>query len=205
MFFYGAPVENAGHAIDAVATVLHMQANLRAFNEMLVERGLTTLAMRAGIGSGPMVVGDAGPADAADYTVIGDTVNLAARLESANKATGTWILINQRGRDLVADHFLVRPIANLQVVGKSEGVFVHEPLCPIDEATDEQHALVTLTTAMVEHFQHARFEDCLTAAVELDERFGPGKLTTLYREHCEQYLAHGTPDDFNGRIVLTEK
>ncbi len=205
MFFYGAPVENPNHAIDAVATVLRMQENLRQFNQILAQRGLSSLAMRAGIGSGPMVVGDAGPADACDYTVIGDTVNLAARLESANKATGTWILINQRGRDLVADHFLIRPIANLQVVGKTEGVFVYEPLCPMAEATPEQKRLAELTTKMVEAFQQARFSDCLAAASELDEAFGRSKLTNLYRDACQPYLNSPPPPDFTGRIVLTDK
>lgn len=205
MFFYGAPRDNEGHAIDAVLTVLRMQQSLSEFNKTLETRDLPELGMRAGIGTGEMVVGDAGPADRCDYTVLGDTVNLSARLESANKATGTWIMMNERTKDLIGDRFLVRPIANLQVVGKSEGVRVFEPLAVMDEATEQQKNLAEKTIAMVAHYGVGKFEKCIRAIDDYENAFGPGNLTELYREQCEHFLKNPPEMPFDDRIVLTEK
>lgn len=205
MFFYGAPIENRGHALHAVSAVMRMQENLLAFNEILAQRGLPLLGMRAGVGSGKMTVGDVGPADACDYTVLGDTVNLAARLESANKATDTQVLINHRTAELVGDHFLLRPIGNLQVVGKSEGVFIYEPLAPLDQVDNEQKQLVDDTLGFINAFVGRQFKECMELVDAFETTHGADKLTHLYRQHCSQHLAHPPGEDFVGKIILTEK
>jgi len=205
MFFYGAPRETQGHAIHAVSAVLRMQETLLEFNELLARRGLPLLGMRAGIATGSVTVGDAGPADASDYTVLGDDVNFAARLESANKATDTQVLINNRAAELVSAHFLLRPIGNIQVVGKTEGVFVYEPLCRMAEADDERKQLVDDTLEVINAFVAARFTDCLASLDAFEAKYGRDKLTTLYREYCGQFIKEPPGDTFTGRIVLTEK
>jgi class 3 adenylate cyclase/CHASE2 domain-containing sensor protein len=205
MFFYGAPRENEFHAKDAVITALRMQQMMPTFNKTLEDRGLPTVKMRVGISSGPMVVGDAGPADASDYTVLGDTVNLAARLESANKYTGTLIMLNEGTAQAIGDDLvLLRPLARLQVKGKSEGVMVYEPLALIAEATDEHRRHAALGKAVVDAYVAADFDNCLAALDELEAAFGETNLTIRYREACEQYKVE-LPDDFAGQIILESK
>ncbi len=205
MFFFGAPYPNASHAVDAVATVLKMQAAMTDFNAWLAEQELSAVKMRAGISTGKMVVGDAGSPDASDYTVLGDDVNFGARLESANKATGTLVMVSQRTREMCGELFLFRPIARLQVVGKSESIQVFEPICYHEDATEEQLNLVNMTRAMIAAFVQSRFMDCIERIRELDEAFGVSKLSQLYRQNCENYLAEPPAADFNGTIVLVEK
>ena len=205
MFFYGAPQQNEYHAIDAVLTALKMQKAMVPFNQRLAEQGLPNVTMRIGISSGSMVVGDAGSADASDYTVLGDTVNLGARLESANKYTGTWIMINQRAAELVGDQFLLRPIGRLQVVGKTEGVMVYEPLCATDDATDRQKQLVVASGAVVDTYVAADFPACLKAVDALESEFGQSKLTALYRDLATKYADSHPGDGFGGEIVLEAK
>ncbi|MBL4702541.1 MAG: adenylate/guanylate cyclase domain-containing protein, partial [Phycisphaeraceae bacterium] len=82
MFFYAAPLDNPNHASDAVITSLELQHAMIDFNRRLKAQDLPQVAVRIGMSTGEMVVGDAGSEDASDYTVLGDTVNLAARLES---------------------------------------------------------------------------------------------------------------------------
>lgn len=204
MFFYGSPRENALHAGDAIATVMKMQELMPAFNEQLKARGLTTLKMRAGITSGPMVVGDAGPPDASDFTVLGDNVNLAARLESANKATGTLIMMNDRCAELVRDLYLLRPMAKLQVVGKTEGVITYEPLAFKEKAAEDQKRFAEMSTGVFDAFQQGRFARCMELAGEIQARYGPSKLCELYLAACRRELEHPSPD-FDGVISLTEK
>ena len=207
MYFFGAPVDNSVHAYDAVASVLEMLDAMGPFNDSLAQEGLPRLEVRAGIASGNMVVGDAGPADrsASDYTVLGDTVNLGARLEPANKVFGSKILINHRTRELIGDRVLVRPIGKIQVVGKKEGVAAYEALSLIERATDEQKRLAEMTERMVRRFMEAAFEPCLAEAAGMEEAFGACKLTGLYRQLCEQYLRQPPGTDFDGQIVLTAK
>ena len=205
MFFYGAPQRNCHHARDAVLTTLKMQDLLADFNLRLAEQDLPAMKMRTGISSGNMVVGDAGSADASDYTVIGDAVNLGARLESANKATGTWILINDRAAMLIEDRFLLRPIGRLQVVGKSQGVMTYEPLGLAENANEDQKRLVELTDAMVNAYILSQFDQCIDRAHKLDEAYGPSELTAMYIRISERYLAQSPPLDFVGQIILEDK
>src|SRR5207253_1684551 len=205
MYFFGAPYDNPNHAFDAVASVLEMQQVMVDFNKSLTQRNLPNMAVRAGISAGNMVVGDAGAEDTHDYTVLGDAVNLGARLEPANKVFGTQILTNARARELLGDRILFRPIGRIQVVGKKEGVMTYEPLALAEKATDQQKQLADLTSEVVISFMNGQFEECLAAVAKLEAAFGASKLGSLYRKLCEEYLRDGTPAGFDGQIVLSEK
>ena len=212
MFFYGDPVENAFHASKAVQTVLDMQHVMPAFNQSLVAQGLAPVSFRAGICSGPMIVGDAGSLNAeraedkaSDYTVLGDNVNLASRLEGANKFFGTHVLMNERTRELVADRFLVRPVGRMQVKGQSVGVMTYEPLALREAAAPDQIRLAQLTEDVVLPFLKGGFDQCLRAVEVFESELGPSKLTTLYRDLSAQYLKELPPPAFAGQITLAEK
>jgi class 3 adenylate cyclase/CHASE2 domain-containing sensor protein len=211
MFFFGAPEPYPGdanlHALAAVNTVVEMQKAMIPFNEELSRRQLPHLTMRAGVSTGEMTVGDAGTPTRSDYTVLGDRVNLASRLESANKATGTLLLISDRTVDLLQDRYLVRPIGRLQVVGKDEPVMTYEPLAPIEQASEEMRKLVLMTKTVVDAYIEQRFAECVAATHELLMTFGDasqGKLCALYRRLSMEYLRL-PPKEFKGQIKLESK
>jgi class 3 adenylate cyclase len=205
MFFYGAPMDNPEHARDAVATALSMQQAMAKFNAELVAEGLPELGVRAGISTGRMVVGDAGSSDASDYTVLGDAVNLGARLESANKILGTRILMTARTAELARDKFIFCPVGKLRVLGKTEGVAVLEGVVPDGEQKDIEDR-IQLTSGMVQAYQAGEFAVCLAAAEKLAERYpSSGRLAALYHEACQDYLREPAPADFDGSISLAEK
>lgn len=209
MFFYNAPVENPHHARDAVETVLQMQKEVEQFNVELLKQQLPKVAMRAGIVTGKMIAGDAGSIganhEASDYTVLGDNVNLAARLESANKALGSRTLVVQDTIDQMGGTFLARPIAKLQVVGKTQGVMTWEPLCLKSDATDKEKRLVELTTQVVENFTQRKFKECIAAAEKLQDEFGSSKFTALYLGQAREFLLGPPDEDWDGTIVLESK
>ncbi len=206
MFFFGAPLPNGQHAQDAVAATFAMQQMMITFNRKLSERDLPNVHMRVGIGCGRMIVGDAGSEDASDYTVLGDVVNLSARLESANKYLGTRLLINENTSTYVQHEWLLRPVARLQVVGKQESVMTFEPLAPRAQASPDQLRLAELTVRMVNAFQQGDFANCVQAGAEL-LAYDPqqSKLVGLYQRWARQYQQTPPEDDFDGRIELTEK
>jgi class 3 adenylate cyclase len=205
MYFFGAPFENPAHAYCAVASVLEMQQAMAVFNRSLTERKLPNLSVRAGISSGMMVVGDAGSADTSDYTVLGDSVNLGARLEAANKVFGSRILLNDRARELIGERVIMRPIGKIQVVGKTKGVMTFEALSLAETATDAERQLAALTHDVVTSFMNGLFDNCLVALARLEAGFGSSKLVLLYRLYCERYLKEPPPSGFDGQIVLSEK
>lgn len=209
MFFFGAPREDVLHAIHAVVTVIQMQKVLVEFNRELIAQGLPTLEMRVGISTGYMTVGDAGSIETEsrsfDYTVLGDSVNLGARLESANKATGSLMLMTDRTAELMGDSVLARPIGRLVVKGKTKGVMVYEPLAMRDEATPEMFKLAETTQKVVETYQAGQFELCLKAIDEMDAAVGHTKTAELYRTLCVKYLKEPPPMPFDGCITLSEK
>jgi class 3 adenylate cyclase/CHASE2 domain-containing sensor protein len=206
MFFFNAPFRRKSHASDAVATVLDMHATISRFNERLIERGMPPLGMRAGISTAEMIVGNAGGADANDYTVLGDAVNLGARLEAANKLIGTRTLMTARTADLLDGNVLCRPIGRLKVVGKDEPAMVYEPLAAADTASEKERDIAALTTQMVDAFVTSRFADALAILDQIEAlEAGPSKFTTLYRGLCERYLREPPGEGFDGRVVLTEK
>ena len=212
MFFYGAPEKNPDHAIHAVSTVLKMQEMMLKFNEGIEGRSkelggnLLPLAMRTGVSTGRMIVGDAGPGDASDYTAIGDAVNLGARLESANKAMGTRILLSaQTVEHLPAELFLIRPIGRLKVVGLTDAVMAYEPLALADHATESQRRCAELSRAMVECFARADFDGCLKAEEDLLRDVGASKFGEVYRQLCDRYLREPPEGRFAGEIILATK
>jgi adenylate cyclase len=205
MFFFGAPLPNEDHAADAVATVLEMRKVLAQFNGQLAAEGLAPLEMRAGISTGKVVVGDAGSADASDYTVLGDAVNVGSRLESAGKITGTRNVISGRTVELLGERFLVRLVGKLQVAGKSQPVLTYEALCESVDATTDEKLLAELTGEMVHAYFDSRFERCLATIDRLEGQFGEETLTRLYRHLCQRHQSEPPAEAFAGQIVLAEK
>ena len=207
MFFYGAPLANADHARDACEAVLELADVMAAFErDVTGPRGLPRIDMRMGVCTGDMIVGDAGAGAAgSDYTVLGDNVNLGARLEGANKAFGTRNLVTARTVELAGDGFLVRPVAALYVVGRTQAVDVYEVVCRRDRATPTQLARVRLTGEMIDAYRHAQFTECIRAAGELAAESLGDAVAELYKDLATGRLCAADLAPFDPAIILTSK
>jgi adenylate cyclase len=124
MAFWGAPATNADHALDACRAALACQHSLRA-SKLCDDLG-RPLKFRIGINSGDMLVGNIGSKVRLNYTVIGDAVNVASRLEAANKEYGTEIIIGEETRRLAGDRIFVRELDRLTVYGRVGGLAIYE-------------------------------------------------------------------------------
>ena len=206
MAFWGAPIDDETHALNCCRSVLQCIHAMRELQNQPKFEGMPRLFMRVGVCTGPMMVGDCGaPPDRSDYTVIGDSVNLASRLESSNKQFDTQILLSERTHALVADHVVARRIGRIRVVGKAEFETVYELLAERGKETEADRERTAMTDAAVAAFIEARFQDAVERFDALADRFGRTKLIELYMELCRQYLRDGKPDDFRGELVLTQK
>jgi adenylate cyclase len=127
MAFWGAPVADAQHARNAVLAALGMQSDAKTLNEKFKARGWPTFKIGVGVNSGVMRVGDMGSKIRRAYTVMGDAVNIASRLEGITKQYGADIIIGDGTRKLISG-FVLREVDRVRVKGKEEPVTIYEPL-----------------------------------------------------------------------------
>ncbi|MBI2624606.1 adenylate/guanylate cyclase domain-containing protein [Candidatus Parcubacteria bacterium] len=135
MAFWGAPIEQRDHASRAVKAALAMQQALREFNAELDREGLPQIAIGIGINTGEVIVGNMGSDQRFDYTVIGDAVNLASRLEGLNKVYGTTALVSGETAAAWADSGVTyREVDRVAVKGKAQAVPIFEVTQPAEAA-----------------------------------------------------------------------
>ncbi len=141
MAVFGAPVDQKDHAIRACRCALENQRALKKLREKWKQEGKPEIRARIGINTGIVVVGNMGSTMRFDYTVIGDNVNLAARLETGNKLFGTEILVSEETATLAESVIISRCLAKLKVAGKTNLVNVYEVLA---DRNDPDRAVITL-------------------------------------------------------------
>lgn len=169
--FWGAPIENDDHATHAAHSVLECRRRLAALNLDWRDRGLPELPTRFGLATGPVVVGNVGSPERLVYTAVGDTINLASRLEGLNRFYGTWVLASETTRRATGDQFVWRRVDRVRAKGKSEAIEIHELLGRAGEVPD-----ATLEFA-------ARYEQALELYRARDLRAARDSLETLARAH----------------------
>lgn len=130
MCFWGAPIPQEDHALLACRSALEQMKALRELNKEFPEEKQINIGI--GLNSGIMTVGNMGSLQRMDYTLIGDNVNLGARLEGTNKQYRTNIIISEYTYGLVKDHMIVRELDNIRVKGKNKPVLIYELIDEID-------------------------------------------------------------------------
>ena len=133
MAFWGAPVRRDDHARRAVMAALNMEKEIHNLSERFVQKGWPALSMGIGINTGMMNVGNMGSRYRITYTVVGDAVNLAARLETLTRVYHVPCIVSESTMRAV-DDVLFRPLDVVQVKGKRHKTRIYQPLCMVDEA-----------------------------------------------------------------------
>jgi len=148
MAFWGAPVPQEDHAIRACRTALRFLEELEQLRKGWVAEGLPEIEIGVGINSGPMVVGNMGSDLRFDYTVMGDAVNMASRLESANKLFQTSVMVSEETWNRIAPQATGRRLGSLRLRGRSESVRVWELMALRPPTSDEQASIARFEAAV---------------------------------------------------------
>lgn len=205
MAFFGDPLEMNDHAVRACRSALRC---IRALDDLVPtwkDLNLEHFDIRIGINSGIALVGNMGSERRFDYTCMGDTVNLASRLEGANKAFGSRVMIGPRTYEQAKDEILAKPIADLVVVGRDEGVAVYELVAMQNEASAAQQAHVEAFRRAHEAARQGALAEAREALAEA-ERHMPGDGLCRWFGQLLDDLAAGTLESpWSGLVRLTEK
>ncbi len=204
MAFWGAPVRDDDAEKNAVRAALGALDALDAFNRDVVEGecGLEAIGTRIGIHTGSAVLGNTGSASRLNYTATGDTTNLAARLEGANKLYGTRLMISAETARGLDETFILRALDRLVVKGRSEPVDVFEVAGTRDRVNDDTLARIADFEAALEKYYERRFQ----AAQEVFERLAvDDRAAEVYVERCINYASEPPPDDWDGSFVAQSK
>ena len=202
MAFWGAPVTNADHAVDACRAALACQHSLRASGP--TDDGGRPLKVRIGINSGNMLVGNIGSEFRLNYTVIGDAVNVASRLESANKEYGTDIIIGEEARRLAGDRICVRELDRLMVYGRSGGLAIYE-LLDVDDAATVLPRWVTLYERALAAYRSQDFAGAMLLFRQVLAERNTDQPARLMLARCSEFLSSPPGQDWQATNAMKVK
>ncbi len=206
MAFWGAPVEQPDHALRACHAALEMQNRLAILRGKWRKVGKPPLEVRAGLNTGHMIVGNMGGRERFDYTVIGDSVNLASRLEGANKQYKSDIMISDMTYKHVEGKVLVRELDLIQVKGKTEPVKVWHLLGPIDmERTDKERQALEIYHEGLKLYRERNWAEAIGYMQQAKELDPECHVAEIYAQRAGLYQLNPPPDDWNGVFVMTTK
>ena len=204
MAVWGAPVEVQDPEKKAVETALKCQEALAAFNRDVVPDYLPNgkLGTRIGIATGDAVAGNMGSAERLNYTVTGDMVNLASRLEGANKEYGTNLMVSELTAKALGDGYVLRRLDRLIVKGKSEPIVVYEVLGRKGEVPHEAEARAAAFERALALHDARKF----AAALEIFETMArDDPPSDVYAERCRLYLETPPARGWQGEFALKTK
>jgi adenylate cyclase len=196
MAFWNAPLDDADHAKHAVKTALEMLGDLERFNEEIAKEGVPAFGMGLGINTGSVVVGNMGSAQRFDYTCLGDSVNLASRLEGQSKPYHVKMVIGPKTYEYVKNMYTCIELDCLAVKGKTEGVNIYT----IVPSGSVKPPALSSHEYFLGYYRACKWDEAATYARMLKKAFD-GELSEYYDmmiERMEEYKTNPPGDNWDG-------
>ncbi|MBS0628960.1 MAG: adenylate/guanylate cyclase domain-containing protein [Verrucomicrobia bacterium] len=206
MAFWGAPLDDPKQVYNAVTTGIAMQATLAKLNDIFEKENKPRIKIGVGINTGLMNVGDMGSKFRRAYTVLGDTVNLASRLEGQTKFYHVEIIVGEETYKQTKEDFVYRRLDKLKVKGKETGVEIYSPLCTAQELTPELKTELDQHHQALEGYFTQQWDGSEKGFKSLSEAYPANK--ELYQMYLDRiaFLRDNPPGpDWDGAFVSHEK
>ncbi len=204
MAFFGAPITSPHHAAQACRCALQSLQRLKELQKIFASEGLPFIDIGIGINTGEMSVGNMGSNIVQNYTVMGDSVNLASRLEGTNKEYGSKIIISEFTYNEVKDKFVAREIDRVRVKGKNDPVRIYE-LMQEGPADEKLKSKVETFVQAFDLYLNKNFPGALARFQSINEQFGSDPVSEVYVERCQEYMVEPPPADWDGVYVMKTK
>ena len=205
--FFGAPLELKAHALRACISAINIKKMETEINKTIVEHKLSPspLLTRVGVNTGDMVAGNMGTANKMNYTIMGNAVNLAARLEGVNKQYGTWILASEYTVSETGDHLLSRKLDRVRVVGINEPVRLYELIDLYELANEQDIKLVSVFHEALDFFEQRNWKQAADGFREASALKNTDEPAKMYLERSKKFLETPPKDSWDGVYNLTSK
>ena len=204
MAFWGAPLFDPDHARNAMLAAIEMQTTLQNLQSFFKERGWPEIRAGIGINTGRVSVGNMGSELRVAYTVMGDEVNLASRLEGLTKQYGVDLIVGENTRNAVTD-FIYRELDHVRVKGKDKPVAIYEPLGLASEASKDLHDQVRLFHEVRRYYRKQDWDQAELQLMNLQRMFPATELYRIYAERVVFYRKNPPPADWDGVFVFEAK
>jgi adenylate cyclase len=208
MAFWGAPVEDAAHAEHAVRAALDMIERLTPLNADLQSRGLPTIGLGIGINTGLVAVGDMGSDIRRSYTVMGDAVNLASRIEGLTRHYGVDILVGESTRRAAGDGLAWIEVDCVRVKGKQQAVTLFTPVPQAWACAPRFAEEMRLWQLAQASYRHQHWDQALAALTTLQTQFETSGFGGLYRhlsERTTHFISHPPPPGWDATFTFDSK
>lgn len=204
MAFWGAPQPVANHAVYAARAALRCQARLVELEQKWQNEGKPVFRARIGLNTGEIIVGNMGSAERLNYTVIGDAVNLASRLEGINKYYGTRIMLGETTQKLVENEFVTRLLDFVAVKGKNEAIRIYELVGEKGKVDAKHLEFIAQFEAAIEAYRKQNWdaaEASLRAALKLKE----DEACHLFLGRIAEYRENPPGSNWSGEYIMKTK
>ena len=201
MAFWGAPISQEDHAVRACNAALECQKKLGELRLDWERQNLPPFRVRIGLNSGEAIAGNMGSESRFDYTVMGDNVNLASRLEGINKQYGTELMVSEATRTLIGDDFVCRELDLIRVKGKDKPVRIFELVGKKDEVAPEMVQKIGVFQKALEFYRSKNF----MAAIEKFKTIANDPPSGVFAHRCEVFIQNPPAADWDGVWTFTEK
>ena len=207
MAYWGAPLPQKNHAERAMACTLAMAETMKRLQQKWQAANVPSLFFRIGIHTGEAIAGNIGAqGKKMEYTVIGDTINLASRLEGTAKYYGVDILASQMTRQAAGEQFLFRELDRIRVVGKSVPITIYELLGKTsDPLSRENRIKISEYSKGLELYRQRRFAEAKSIFAAILADMPRDTPTLLYLARCDHFLEAPPPEDWDGVFDRTTK
>jgi class 3 adenylate cyclase/ActR/RegA family two-component response regulator len=206
--FFGAPLRQKDHAVLACRSALRIKKAEKALNKRIAEENLSPLPLftRIGINTGDMIVGNMGSENKLNYTIMGNAVNIAARLEGAGKQYRTGgIMISEYTRNKIGGEFLCRSLDRVRFVGIANPLRLYEITGFREGASAADIDGLASWENAVRLFEERQFERAAESFSAIQASGANDGTTEVYIERCREFIAAPPPDDWDGVNNLTGK
>jgi len=205
MAFWGAPLPNAQHALAACTAAVRCQVVLRALGQKWQTAGKPCFTARFGLNTGEVVVGNIGSETRMNYTVIGDAVNVASRLEGLNRYYGTEVLISERTYREAGTEVVARPLDWVSVKGKKQALLVYELLGLRAETRPDAQEIAGIYGQALERYRQQEWELAIELFSQVNRLRPDDEPSHLMIARCRAYQQQPPNEDWDGVHRLSEK
>ncbi|MFZ5522607.1 MAG: CHASE2 domain-containing protein [Pseudomonadota bacterium] len=204
MAFWGAPLSDAAHAHNAILAGIEMQQALEKLQPRFKERGWPEIHVGVGINTGRVSVGNMGSELRVAYTVMGDEVNLASRLEGITKQYGVGIIVGENTRNAVKD-FVYRELDHVRVKGKDKPVAIYEPIGPAAKVSSAMHDEIKLFHEMRRLYRKQDWDQAELQLMNLQRMSPDTALYHIYIRRIAYFRKNPQAADWDGVFVFDTK